>query len=143
MLDRLFIGVCQRIMMDVGRQYPARGGKRRQYRAQWSCNRSVARVLGHGEQGPQMPLLLRIKPIRQTPPDVPLLFRWQGQNASVQPYIRLQQSGACAKHRDRRLPPPDAGRLAFFRDQREILVRSGNQIVGALSSEEPTSELQS
>src|SRR3546814_5786781 len=83
-------------------------------------------------QGPQMPPLLRIKPIRQTPPDGPLLFRWQGQNASVQPYIRLQQSGACAKHRDRRLPPPDAGRLAFFRDQREILVRSGNQIVGAL-----------
>src|SRR3546814_3045562 len=41
-------------------------------------------------------------------------------------------SGACAKHRDRRLPPPDTGRLAFFRDQREILVRSGNQIVGAL-----------
>src|SRR3546814_2717327 len=53
-------------------------------------------------------------------------------NASVQPYIRLQQSGACAKQRDRRLPPPDAGRLAFFRDHREILVTSGNQIVGVL-----------
>src|SRR3546814_7338445 len=134
MMTSRFIEMCQRIIKHVARQYPARVGKLRQYRAQWRCNRSVARLLGHSEQGTQMSLLLRIKPIRQTPPDGPLLFRWQGQNASVQPYLRLQPSGACAKHRDWCLPPPDTGRLAFFRDQREILVRSGNQIVGERKS---------
>src|SRR3546814_4210201 len=61
MMTPRFIEMCQRIIKHVARQYPARVGKLRQYRAQWRCNRSVARLFGHGEQGPQMPLLLRIK----------------------------------------------------------------------------------
>src|SRR3546814_9973038 len=49
MMTPRFIEMCQRIIKHVARQYPARVGKLRQYRAQWRCNRSVARLLGHGE----------------------------------------------------------------------------------------------
>src|SRR3546814_19978090 len=127
MMTLRFIEMYQRIIKHVARQYPARVGKLRQYRAPWRCNRSVARLLGHGEQGPQMPLLLRIKQIRQTPTDGPLRLSWQGHNDSVTTYIRLQPSCAFTTNPHTRLPPPDAGRQAFSCDQHEITVASSTQ----------------